>query len=208
MGYDRSEESNKQILFWAVLSLVSLAALVPLFNWYFNSMTDDELDTKVAVLDRDDNGIADYLEERNTQLREARRQIESAPVSIAAAIDQLASSGRAIPVVAPRRNDGLDTPIGDAVASLAAVEGWGQNKDEQGMSEAQVALLTRRSVAVGQRLGVVSQTAVELKLDDLAAEASQHRQSVRSTPDLETLTAAEEWLGEWPRRRALAETPQ
>lgn len=202
--HEDSNESNDIILICGIGSVLLLAALVPAFNWYFNMMSDTELDEKVAGLDRDSSGAADYLEARNRTLAEQRTRIENGAITIDAAMAQLAGN-RSVPVVAPQRNDGLDSSLDDALASLGAVEGWAQRKDEAGKAAAETALLRRRAVLVSQRLTRAIAEAVELKLDDEAARADTLSQSLRQNQTVETLGAAEEWLQNWPRTRAAAQ---
>lgn len=203
-GHEKSNESNDIILICGIGSVLLLASLVPVFNWYFNWMSDVELDQKVAGLDRDASGAADYLEDRNRTLAEQRTRIEAGAVTIAAAMGQIAGN-RSVPVVAPQRNDGLDSSLDDALASLGAVEGWAQRKDERGKAGAELALLRRRAVLVNQRLTRAIAEAVELKLDDDAARANALSLALREEQTVETLGAAEEWLQAWPRARAAAQ---
>lgn len=204
MAHEKSNESNDIILISGIASVLLLASLVPVFNWYFNWMSDIELEDKVAGLDRDASGAPDYLEARNRTLMEQRTRIEGGAVTISAAMGQIAGN-RSVPIVAPQRNDGLDSSLDDALASLGAVEGWSQRKNEQGKSAAELALLRRRAVLVNQRLTRAISEAVELKLDDDAARANGLSQAIREEQTVETLGAAEEWLQAWPRARAAAQ---
>ena len=204
MAHEKSNESNDIILICGIASVLLLAGLVPLFNWYFNWMSDTEIEQKVAELDRDASGAPDYIEARNRTLAEQRTRIENGSVTIEAAIAQIAGN-RNVPIVAPQRNDGLDSSLDDAIASLGAVEGWAQRKDERGKTYAERSLLRRRAVLVSQRLTRSIAEAVELSLDDEAARANAHAQALREAQTLETLSAAEEWLQSWPRARAAAQ---
>lgn len=202
MGHDTSTERNDQLAFWSVVFALTLAFLVPVFHWYFNTMTDRELAAKVMMPDRDGDGQVDYLEARDQALAEARAQLEQAPVSIRAAMDQLASSGRNIPTVRPQPTDGPNAALSDALASLAALEGWSKRPNTEAKQAAERALLRRRAASVMQRLSQVAVEATDLGLEAEAAAANELRVALEGSQDVETLTRAEEWLASWPSRRA------
>ncbi len=206
MGHDTSTERNDQLALWSAVFALTLAFLVPVFHWYFNTMTDEELAAKVMMPDRDHDGRVDYLAERDQALAEARARLEEAPVSIRAAMDQLASSGRNIPTVRPQPSDGANLPLSDALASLAAVEGWSKRANTEAKEAAERALLRRRAAGVMQRLSQVAVEATDLKLDAEAEQANALRLELQSRQDIETLTRAEAWLAGWPARRGLAAT--
>ncbi|HJL04585.1 MAG TPA: hypothetical protein RMH85_02675 [Polyangiaceae bacterium LLY-WYZ-15_(1-7)] len=165
-GFDDTSTRDKTIVFWTVLSCVVLLSLIPLFHSYFNSMTDAELEAKVLERDDDGDGEVDYLAERNRTVAEHRALLREAPISIEAAKAQLASRGRNVPVVRPRRNDDLGTAEADAVAALDAVTGWGQLPREEARAEAEEALRRRRAAEEAAR-----QRALELEATEAAAEA-------------------------------------
>ncbi len=201
MGHDTSKERNDQLAFWSVVFALTLAFLVPVFHWYFNTMTDRELAEKVMMPDRDQDGRVDYLEVRAEALAEARAQIEQAPVSIRAAMDQLASSGRNIATVRPQHNDGPNVSLSDALASLGAIEGWSKRPNTEAKNAAERALLRRRAVSVMQRLSQAAVEATDLGLEAEATEANQLRVALEGHLVVETLTRAEQWLSTWPTRR-------
>lgn len=144
-GFEDTEPANKIIFASAVVCLGLLVFLIPIFHTYFNDMTDGEIDSKIQQIDEDEDGRADYLQARNDEFGRLRDQLANNPVSIDQAIEQLATRGRNVPVVRPRRNDGLDVSVDDAVGSLGPVKGWAQREHTRAFDEAERALRARRA---------------------------------------------------------------
>ncbi|MCB9612534.1 MAG: hypothetical protein H6721_12910 [Sandaracinus sp.] len=203
-GFDDTPPRDQTILIWTVGSCLLLVALVPLFHSYFNSMTDGELSAKVQQRDSDGDGAVDYLAERNDAFAEARRSLTEAPVSLEAAMEQMVTQGRNVPAVRPRATDNGSVSVDDAIASLAAVEGWTLRKHEQERADAEAALLRARASEVVRRLNAAQAQAVDAKLDDDAATAVSLASSLRATATAESVTNAEAWLAAFAPRLAAA----
>jgi hypothetical protein len=144
-GFEDTEPANKIILASAIGSIGLLIFFIPFFHSYFNSMTDGEIDEKVQLRDEDGDGTPDYLEARNIEFASKRQALADNPISITAAMEQLATRGRNHPAVRPRRNDGLETSVDDAVNGLGAVHGWAQMQDDARRQHAEDALRARRA---------------------------------------------------------------
>lgn len=204
-GFDDTPPRDKTILIWSIGSAITLVALIPLFHSYFNSMTDDELATKVQQRDTDGDGAVDYLAARNDTFATARRSLSEAPVSIDAAIQQLVTQGRAVPSVRPRATDGANVSLDDAVASLAAVEGWTLRKREAARVSAEQAIMASRGRDVARRLEAAQSRATEVQLLDDAAAARALAAPLRSNATAEAVRAAEAWLQGFAPRLAAAQ---
>lgn len=206
-GYDDTPTRDKTIAIWGVLSALTLIALIPFFHTYFDSMTDGEIDRKVQNLDRDGDGRADYLTARDRTFADARRHLTEAPTSIEAAMGQLASQGRNVPAVRPRRNDGVDVSLDDAVATLAAVEGWTQRKHEAALGSAEAALVRGRADELVRRIVAAEARARAAGLVEDADAGAALAGQIRQDPTAESLSEGERWLATIQGRIAGAAAP-
>lgn len=204
-GFDDTPPRDKTILIWTVGSALLLVALVPLFHSYFNSMTDGELAAKIQERDSDGDGTVDYLATRNEAFASARRSLSEAPVSIDAAMQQLVSQGRAVPTVRPRATDGANVSLDDALASLAAVEGWTLRKHEAERAEAERAIVSGRARDVARRLEAAQTRATEMQLLDDASAAGSLAAPLRGNATADAIRAAEAWLQGFAQRLAAAQ---
>lgn len=205
-GFEDTPEANKAIWFWGFVSVMTLLALIPMFHSYYEAEYRGALERKTAGLDRDGDDQIDYLATRNAHLEEQRRALAEAPTSIEDAMAALASRGRAVPPVRPRRNDGLQTPLADALTSLAAVKGWARNEDEPARAAAERALMAGRARDLGIQLERAAQEAIDLGVNEDAARSRAVAHNARSNPNADTLEAAESWLRAWPTRRRAAQS--
>lgn len=147
MGYEKTEPKNDIILLSAVGTAAILVLLVPSFHTYFNTMTEGELSEKVWAPDMDEDGVVDYVADRDARIEATRAAIAAGDTSIEDAIGQLATQGRNVGRVRPVANDGLNVAPADAEATLAAVRGWDQLADEEAQAAAAAALGQRRARA-------------------------------------------------------------
>ncbi len=147
MGYEKTEPKNDVILLSAAGTAIVLALLVPTFHTYFNTMTEGELSSKVWAPDMDEDGVVDYVADRDARIAERRAAIAAGDTSVEDAINQLATQGRNIGRVRPVANDGLNVAPADAEATLAAVRGWDQLADDEAQAAAVAALGERRARA-------------------------------------------------------------
>jgi hypothetical protein len=201
-GFDDTPPRDKTILIWTVGSALLLVALVPLFHSYWNAMSGAERAAKVEAQDQDGDGRVDYLAEREAAFADARRALSEAPVNLDAAMQQLVSQGRNVPAVRPRATDGANVSLDDALASLAAVEGWTLRKHEGEREAAANAIVQNRAREAARRLDAAHGQAVLAKLDDDAAAATAQASRLRSAPSAEDVTAAETWLVGFAQRLA------
>lgn len=206
-GFDDTPPRDSTILVWTVGSCLLLVALIPLFHSYFNSMSDGELAAKVQQQDSDGDGAVDYLAARNEAFASARRSLAEAPVSLDAAMQQLVTRGRGIASVRPRATDGAGVPVSDAVASLAAVEGWALRKHEEDRRDAETALLGARAGELTRRLESAQTQAVGASLGDDAAAAAAMAATLRADVTVENVAAAEAWLSGFAVRLSAASGP-
>ncbi len=142
MGYEKSEPRNNQILLWGVVSVISLMALVPLFQSYFGKTFGQEFDEKVNAVPN-----TPYQELRDAQ----RARLNEGGLTIDAAKQQLAMRGRAGTPVMPRPNDGPDATDEDYEASLAPLTGWSRLSNERRTEAARRAMLGRRQQLQGEQ---------------------------------------------------------
>ncbi|MEM7447793.1 MAG: hypothetical protein AAF355_06085 [Myxococcota bacterium] len=132
MGYEKTEPKNNLILFFSVLSLVTLAALAFGFESYFKIEADKQYDlainrglplgetpfssaaqNRVSIQLRDP-GLVDPWQARREMEREHLSQLTSDPMPISRAMHQLAERGRSsAPIVEPRSGN-----------DLGAAQGW------------------------------------------------------------------------------------
>ncbi|MBX3248793.1 MAG: hypothetical protein KF901_16575 [Myxococcales bacterium] len=206
-GFDDTPTRDKTIAIWATISALTLVGLIPFFHTYFNKMTDAEIDRKVQNLDRDGDGRADYLTARDRAFADARRQLTEAPTSIEAALGQLTSQGRNVPAVRPRRNDGVDVSVDDAVSTLAAVEGWTLRKHEDAREVAEAALLRGRADEVARRIVAAEARARAAGLEADADAGAALAERLRQSANAETVTEGERWLAVIQGRIAGADAP-
>ncbi|MEM6959890.1 MAG: hypothetical protein AAF645_29680 [Myxococcota bacterium] len=135
MGYEKTDPQNKVIFITAVGSALTLIGLIPVFHTYFDSRFIGELEDKVYTVTS-----SEY-----ESIAESRAQVESAPVSIQAAAERLATGNRRGTPVAPRRTDTLDVPETDAEASLGAVKGWSARERIREEAHARDAMMRSRA---------------------------------------------------------------
>ncbi|MEM1417001.1 MAG: hypothetical protein AAGH15_19035 [Myxococcota bacterium] len=115
LGFEDTPPKSNVIFIVGVLSALTLVMLVPLFDSYYQAVTEAELQDKVYSAGT----------EQVTELKaEHRRQLAEAPITIEAAKDEVAGRGRANGPVRAVANDGVGAPIDDAVAALGALQGW------------------------------------------------------------------------------------
>ena len=130
LGFDDSPPQSNLILITGVLSALTLVMMVPLFDSYFQAVTEAELEEKVYTA-----GTEQYRELR----AEHEAQLAEAPITIDAAKREVTGRGRATGPVRPVRNDGLNVPVDDAVAALGALEGWNGYTDGRGVARREAA---------------------------------------------------------------------
>ncbi|MDH5493022.1 MAG: hypothetical protein OEY14_13795 [Myxococcales bacterium] len=120
MAHDKSAPRNGLIGLSIFMTAFTLVALIPVFNSYWSSVVDP----LVRERSLDSAGLDP------AQAREAQRdQLESSPLPIDRAMEQLGSRGRRVaPQITPRPSE-----------DVAAVEGWGQRPNEEGAAAARAA---------------------------------------------------------------------
>ncbi len=170
-------------------------------------MSDGELAAKVQQQDSDGDGAVDYLAARNEAFASARRSLAEAPVSLEAAMQQLVTRGRGVASVRPRATDGASVPVSDAVASLAAVEGWALRKHEDDRVDAEHALLDARARELARRMASAQTRALGASLGEDAATAASMAATLRAGATVENVAAAEAWLSGFAARLAAASAP-
>ncbi|MFW6067127.1 MAG: hypothetical protein ACOC97_02230 [Myxococcota bacterium] len=105
MGHDKTPERNNIIFFYTILSVATLIVLGFIFESYFTSLTEREMETKVLSQPADELGRV-----RSEQLEALR----TGPVPIDQAMRTVAAQGR-VGSIAPEPSD-----------DLAALEGWNE----------------------------------------------------------------------------------
>ncbi|MEO0326609.1 MAG: hypothetical protein AAF447_26925 [Myxococcota bacterium] len=159
LGFDDSPPQSNIILITGVLSALTLVLFVPLFDSYFQAVTEAELEEKVYTA-----GTEQYQELR----AEHERQLSEAPITIDAAKREVTGRGRANGPVRPRRNDALGGSAEDAVAALGAVEGWNGHTDGRGAARREAAEAALRSRLAREQAALEARRAAEAA----AAEAA------------------------------------
>lgn len=124
MAHEKNKPRNGLILFFAVLSVVVLVMLQPVFNSYFNSITETERERKNV----------DESDQWKSLREKAEKTLSDGPTSIDVALRKL-SAGVREKIVVPRPSD-----------DESAAHGWAHHPD---YVAPQVAGPTDTSVEVG-----------------------------------------------------------
>ena len=145
--YDKNEPRSNLIAVVAIASALTLAGLIPVFNSYFNTMTDAELEEKVWAPGAEGSmdgaeGVVEYVMERNQLRGEQEQAIEG---KVADAMELFATRGRQMPRVRPVANDRMNSELPAALATLDAVGGWAGMPNEEAKTRATEALQERRA---------------------------------------------------------------
>jgi len=151
MATDQTEPRNNLILIYTVLTAVALLILGPLFLAYFKDYVEEQIQ-KVVL-----SQPADQYEETRSK---ALADLQNGRMPIDQAVQAIARQGRdASPLIEPSQSD-----------DVAAVEGWGESKNEAAAEAARQAVERRRAAEEAARQAAAAEAAEAAEGEGDAAE--------------------------------------